>query len=89
LTPERIVAVNGGANSLETGDTLLIPALDPVVARASAKNQRFARGRYRLARVKNSRSTLTQHAGHVAAARRVSSPGLHHKAAVRTAGVRR
>jgi membrane-bound lytic murein transglycosylase D len=90
LTPERIVAVNGGANSLETGDTLLIPALDPVVvARASAKNQRFATGRYRLARVKNRRSTLTQHAGHVAASRRVSSPGLHRKAAVHTAGVRR
>lgn len=90
LAPERIVAVNGSADSLEKGDTLLIPALDPALAaRASAKSQRFAKGRYRLARGQSSRATLAQHAVHVAAARRVSAPAFHRKAAVRTAGLHR
>jgi LysM repeat protein len=90
LTPERIVAVNGSGDAIEAGDTLLIPALDPVLtARATAKGQRFAKGRYRLARVQSSRSTIAQRAGHVAASRRVSTQALHHKAAVRTAGLQR
>ena len=38
LTPERIVAVNGSADSLEAGDTLVIPARDPVVAARPATN---------------------------------------------------
>jgi membrane-bound lytic murein transglycosylase D len=90
LTPERIVAVNSSADSLEAGDRLLIPALDPaLIARPPAKGQRFARGRYQLVHVASSRSTLTQHAGHVAASQRVSAQALHRKAAVRTAGLRR
>ncbi len=90
LAPERIVAVNDGADSLEKGDTLLIPASDPVLlARASVKSQRFARGRYRLVGAQSSRSTLAQRAGHVAAARRVSAPALHRKAAIHTAALRR
>jgi membrane-bound lytic murein transglycosylase D len=90
LAPERIIAVNGSTDSFEKGDTLLIPALDPVlVARASAKGQRFAKGRYRLARAQSSRSTLVQHAGHVAAARRVSTPALHRKTTLRAAALHR
>ncbi len=90
LAPERIVAVNASADSVERGDTLLIPALDPVlVSRAAAKGQRFGRGRYRLARAQSSRSTISQHAGHVAAARRVPTPVFHRKAAVHPAGLHR
>ena len=90
LVPERIVAVNGSADSIETGDTLLIPALDPVVPAARAlKGHRFGKGRYSLARARSSRSTLAQRAGHVAAARRVSSQALHRRAAVRTAAISR
>ncbi len=89
LTPERIVAVNGSADSIEAGDTLLIPALDPVPSARTLKAQRFAKGRYRLVRVQSSRSTLAQHAGHVVASRRVSTQVLHRKAAVRTAGLPR
>ena len=90
LAPERIVAVNSGADSLEKGDTLLIPALDPVlVARASAKSMRYSRGRFRLARVASSRSTVIQRAGHVAAAHRVSAQALNRRAAIRTATLHR
>jgi len=89
LAPERIVAVNGNADLIERGDTLLIPALDPVVVSRAAKGQRFGRGRYRLARGQSSRSTIAQRAGHVAAVRRVSTPVLHRKMAVRTAGSHR
>jgi len=90
LTPERIVAVNSSADSLEAGDTLLIPTLDPALnARPASKGQRFARGRYRLVKVQSNRSIVVQHAGHVAASPRVSAQTLHRKAAVRTAGLRR
>jgi len=95
LTPERIVAVNGSADSIEAGDTLLIPALDPVVttpvslATATSKGQRFAKGRYSTANVRSTRSTLADRATHVAAAAHPISPqALHRKAAVRTAGLR-
>ncbi len=93
LTPERIVAVNGSSDTLEAGDTLLIPALDPVVpAKARAAHQ-YGKGRYNLARVQSSRSTLTQRGGHVAASRRVSahvsSQALHRKAEIHTASLRR
>lgn len=92
LAPERIVAVNGSADSLEVGDTLLIPALDPVIplrARTISQAQRFAKGRYGMARVASSRSTLAQRAGHVSASSRVPAQALHRKAAIRTAGLHR
>jgi membrane-bound lytic murein transglycosylase D len=89
LAPERIVAVNGGADSMEVGDTLLIPALDPVVpARLKSQAQRFAKGHYRVARV-SGRSTVAERSSHVAAAARVPAQALHRKAAVRTAALRR
>jgi membrane-bound lytic murein transglycosylase D len=89
LTPDRIVAVNGRADSIEAGDTLLIPALDPAVPARSAKVQRFAKGRYRMAGIQSSRSTLAQRASHVAASGRVSTQALHRKAAVRTTALHR
>ncbi len=92
LTPERIVAVNGSSDTLEAGDTLLIPALDPVVPARAAKARRFGKGRYSLARVQSSKSTVAQRS-HVAASRRVSahvsSQALHRKAEVHTASLRR
>jgi membrane-bound lytic murein transglycosylase D len=96
LTPERIVAVNGSSDTIETGDTLLIPALDPVVPKAVGR-RRFAKGRYGLARVRSTRATLAQRGGRVAASRRVSarvsthvsSQALHRKAEVHTAALGR
>lgn len=90
LTPERIVAVNGSGDSIEAGDTLVIPALDPIVPVVrAAKIQRYGKGRYRMAQIQSSRSTLAQHAGHLAAAQRVAAPALHHRAALHTASLHR
>jgi membrane-bound lytic murein transglycosylase D len=97
LTPERIVAVNGSSDSMEAGDTLLIPALDPVVPVKVLKGRRFSKGRYSLARGQSSRSTMARRSGNVAASRRVSahvsarvsSQALHRKAEISTASLRR
>jgi membrane-bound lytic murein transglycosylase D len=93
LTPERIVAVNNSSDTLEAGDTLLIPTLDPAVPAKAMKALRFGKGRYSLARVQSSRSTVVQRGSHVAATRRVSahisSQALHRKAEVHTASLRR
>ena len=63
LTPERIVAVNGSGDSLSAGDTLLIPAVDPPLARArSSKASRYGKGRSHLTRV-SSRSTVAATCG--------------------------
>jgi peptidoglycan lytic transglycosylase D len=79
LTAERIVEVNGHADSLEAGDTLLIPAVyhedNPV---------RPHRGRVKT--LSHSKNTL-QGGAHIAAARRVPSQILHRKAAVHTASL--
>jgi membrane-bound lytic murein transglycosylase D len=89
LTPERIVAVNGSSDAIEAGDTLLIPAIDPMLPVRAAKGMRFGKGRYSLARVQSTRSTLAQRGGHVAASSRVSAQALHRKAAVHTAAFHR
>ena len=93
LTPERIVAVNGSSDTLEAGDTLLIPALDPAVPAKALAARHFGKGRYSLARVQSSRSSLAQRGGHVAVSRRVSthvsSQALHRKAEIHTASLRR
>jgi len=93
LTPERIVAVNNSSDTLEAGDTLLIPALDPAVPAKAVMARRFGKGRYSLTRVQSSRSTLVQRGSHVAATHRVpahiSSQALHRKAEVHTASLRR
>jgi hypothetical protein len=93
LTPERIVAVNNSSDTLEAGDTLLIPALDPAVPAKASMARHFGKGRYSLARAQSSRSTLVQRGSHVAASHRVSahisSQALHRKAQVHTASLRR
>ncbi len=91
LSPERIVAVNSGADSLDPGNTLLIPASDPPVALrvATRGQQRFAKGRYRLARVQSSRSTVSGRAAHIAASRHLPAPVLHRRVSVHTAALRK
>jgi len=85
LAPERIVAVNQGADSLEAGDVLLIPAVfHPEPTRRVTRRSKTAHGR--------TSTTAHSHAGrsngrsaHVAASRRLPTQVLHRKATVRTA----
>lgn len=76
LTPDRIMAVNRAADSLESGDVLLIPAAyheDPA-PRARAHGRK-------------SRKAPAQHATHIAASHHVPPQVLHRKAAVRSASL--
>lgn len=77
LSANRIAAVNGSADSLETGDVLLIPAVyhEPVQP---------ARRSHRTSGLRSTKVGVTQHAAH-ASARRVSTQSLRSKATVRTA----
>jgi membrane-bound lytic murein transglycosylase D len=96
LAPERIVAVNASSDSIEPGDTLLIPALAPLVPVKAVKGRGFSKGRYSLARLQSSRASLARR-GHIAASRRVSahvsthvsSQAWHRKAEMRTASLSR
>jgi hypothetical protein len=96
LAPERIVAVNASSDSIEAGDTLLIPALAPVTPVQAVRGRRFSKGQYSLARLHSSRATLARR-GHMAASRRVSahvsthvsSQAWHRKAEIRTASLAR
>jgi membrane-bound lytic murein transglycosylase D len=76
VTARRIVAVNDGAESLDAGDTLLIPAVyhPPVVQRTRVRSSR-------------SRSSSSHHASsHKTASRRsTGSSGTHISASVRRA----
>jgi membrane-bound lytic murein transglycosylase D len=90
LAPERIVAVNNNSDTLEAGDTLLIPAIyHPDLARRTshgrAKLTRLSGGR---TQARSSKATL-QRGTHVVASRRPSPQVLHRKAAVRTASLER
>jgi membrane-bound lytic murein transglycosylase D len=86
LTPERIVAVNAQADTIEAGDTLLIPA----VYHPDAK-KRAVRGHSKVARAHTtgakarSGKTAARRGTHVVASRHVSTQVLHRPAAVRTA----
>ena len=75
LTPTRIASVNRAADSIEVGDTLLIPA---VYHEDKAPVRRRSRG-----------AVSAQHASHIAASRHISPSTLHRKAAVRTASLER
>lgn len=84
---ERIVAVNRGADSLEAGDVLLIPAVyhEPAVRRVHARGKAVhARTATHQARKSGVRSGT-----HIAASRRVPARVLHRKAAIRTASLQR
>jgi peptidoglycan lytic transglycosylase D len=88
LTPDRIVAVNRGSDSLEAGDTLLIPALfhedmqQPRARRASIRKRSSA-----PASLKSAAKASAPHTAAPAASHHVSSQVLHRKAAVRTASL--
>jgi membrane-bound lytic murein transglycosylase D len=87
LSANRIAAVNRSADSLETGDMLLIPAVyhEPV-----QHERRFRNARARSARsgaFRSSKGTATQHSTRVAADRRLPAQVLRRKAAVRTASL--
>lgn len=85
LTPERIMAVNRGADSLESGDVLLIPAVyheDP------APRLRAHRTRSRAVLTSGkSRKTPAPHATRAAASPHVPAQVLHRKAGVRSASL--
>jgi membrane-bound lytic murein transglycosylase D len=87
LTPERIMAVNRAADSLETGDVLLIPAVyheDPAPrVRTYGRN----RGRGTASTTIKSRKGPAQHAAHIAASHHVPPQVLHRKAGVRSASL--
>ncbi len=99
LTADRIVAVNASADSLETGDVLLIPAVYHEDAQPARKSLRFSHSRSRTffsagtRRSSLSRSSLSHGSAsrstHVAASGRVPARILHRKAAVRTASLMR
>jgi membrane-bound lytic murein transglycosylase D len=80
VTPERIVAVNRGADSLEAGDVLLIPA----VYHAPVRHTRARRAHVTRAASKGVRRRTT----HVGASQHVPTRGLHRKAVIRTASLR-
>jgi membrane-bound lytic murein transglycosylase D len=82
LPADRIVAVNRGADSLEAGDVLVIPAVfhDDTPSAASHSAHRLG-GRSRSV----ARGSHAASSGHLAASRHVPAQVLHRKAAVRTA----
>ena len=88
LTPERIMAVNRAADSLEAGDVLLIPAAyheDP--APRLRTHARAARSTSKIATALKSRKAPAPHAAHVTASQHVPPQVLHRKAAIRSAGL--
>ncbi len=85
LAPERVVAVNRGADSLEVGDMLLIPAVYH-----EESSRRISRGKSGLTTAfRSNKSPVGQRGTHIAASRHVPPPLLHRKAAVRTASLER
>ncbi|HTU48250.1 MAG TPA: transglycosylase SLT domain-containing protein [Bryobacteraceae bacterium] len=90
LTPERIVAVNRGADSLEAGDTLLIPAVyhDDTPHPVRARRGNFSRRTATPAALKSGKAPASSKA-HIATSHRVPAQVLHRKAAVRTAALNR
>ncbi|MBV8897271.1 MAG: transglycosylase SLT domain-containing protein [Acidobacteriaceae bacterium] len=87
VTADRIAAVNRSTDSLEAGDTLLIPAVYVDDSR-SAHLSKHSRGKLAAAsngRARNPRSV--QGSTHVMASRPVPVQVLHRKAVVRTASL--
>lgn len=90
LTAERIVAANRGADSLEAGDTLLIPAVYHEDVQGQFRARRTIRqGRTMTPAGFKSGKSSAQHGSHIAASHRVPAQILHRKAGVRTASLNR
>jgi membrane-bound lytic murein transglycosylase D len=87
LAPERIVAVNRGADSLAAGDVLLIPAAyhEEIQQRVRARGK-SVRGRTAIPAAKSDKS-VPQRGTHIAASHRVPAPALHRKSAVHSASL--
>jgi membrane-bound lytic murein transglycosylase D len=84
LTPERIVAVNQAADSLSTGDVLLIPA----VYHEEVQSVRTrSRSRHGSSMVVSRKATSVLRGTRSTANRHVPTQILHRKAAVRTASL--
>jgi membrane-bound lytic murein transglycosylase D len=86
VTPERIVQVNNQSDTLEAGDTLMIPAV--YVAPPKPPRRSAARGP-ETAKTQTHRGAAIQSRTRVTAARHVPPRILHRKAAVHTAGLQR
>jgi membrane-bound lytic murein transglycosylase D len=85
---QRIVAVNRGADSLDAGDVLLIPAVyHQPVTRARPRSRHSSKKAY-VSSVSSSHSTGA-HRSVKSTAAKVSPNVLHRKAAVRSASARR
>jgi membrane-bound lytic murein transglycosylase D len=90
LTADRIVSVNRGADAIETGDVLLIPAVyheDSSSSRAHS-NTKHSRTRT-IASLHSRRTGSASRMSHISASRHVPSQVLHRRAAVRTASLQR
>ena len=91
LAPERIVAVNSQADSIEAGDTLLIPAIyHPEKPRPTVHSRtRPTRSHTTGAKARSSKTAAAHRTAHVVASRHVPARVLHRPAAVRTASLAR
>ncbi len=90
LSPNRIAAVNGAADSLEAGDVLLIPAVYHEPTQSVRVRSRGTRAKSALGGAfRSKKGTAVQHGTHIAASRRLPAQVLHRKAAVRTASLER
>ncbi len=90
LTPERIVAVNRSADSLEAGDVLIIPAVyhEEPQPRSRARSRAAKRsGSHTATDLKSAKSSSGQRSTHLSASRRVPAQVLHRKAAIHTASL--
>lgn len=86
LSPERIVAVNQAADSLSTGDVLLIPAAYHEEA-PSIRTRSRSHAKRATPQLIAHRSTTSQRGSHATASRHLPTQILHRKAAVRTASL--
>ncbi len=89
LAPERIVEVNSQADSIEAGDTLLIPAVyhpeKPRRRTVHSRTRRHTNG----TKARSSKTAAAHRSTHVVASRHVPAHVLHRPAAVHTASVSR
>jgi membrane-bound lytic murein transglycosylase D len=85
---ERIIAVNKGADVLDEGDVLRIPAVyrEPVVKAQRARRSTAAKTRVPVA---SSHASVARRGTHAVASGRVSSNVLRRRAALRTASLHR
>ena len=90
LTPDRIVAVNTQADTIEAGDTLLIPAVyHPETTRSTRGRAKLVRARSGSTKAQSNKASAARRGARVVASRHVPPQVLHRPAAVRTASLAR